>query len=75
MDEIVAALRIFQIQTLEALLALSELEEAALEIERHVATEERRVGISNRLYEIPIEREIILGRIADLEPPMIILAD
>jgi hypothetical protein len=77
MNEIHDALQKLQILTLEALLVLCDLEEANLtrEIESPVAPAGRREAAINRRYEVPIEREIILGRLADLDPPLGVLRD
>ena len=72
MNEIENALRTFQIQTLEALLALTDLEETGLirEVLAPETSEDCRLAALNRKYEIPIEREIILQNLADLDPPL-----
>ena len=77
MKELRGALRRLQIQNLEALLALADLEETALnvEIQSPHTSEERRIAAKNRLYEIPIEKEIVLTRLADLNPPLRVAAE
>ena len=77
MKELQGALRRLQIQNLETLLALADLEETALtvEIQSPHTSEERRIAAKNRLYEIPIEKEIVLTRLADLNPPLRVAAE
>jgi hypothetical protein len=76
-NEIKDALQKFQIQNLEALLALADLEEAGLarELLSYDTPAERRIAALNRQYEIPIEREIILQHLADFGPPLRVSLD
>ena len=69
------ALRQFQIQTLEALLALADLEEAGLTHEILSASTSANRRLMNRSYEVPIEREIILENLADFNPPLRVRRD
>lgn len=77
MSEIEDALQRFQIQTLEALLALADLEEAGLahELLSAETSVDRRLAALNRSYEVPVEREIILENLADLDPPLRVQLD
>ena len=77
MNEIEDALQRFQIQTLEALLALADLEEAGLthELLSWETSVDRRLAALNRKYEVPIEREIILENLADFDPPLRVKLD
>ena len=77
MNEIEDALQRFQIQTLEALLALADLEEVGLtnEILSWETSGDRRLAALNRKNEIPIEREIILENLADFNPPLRVKLD
>jgi hypothetical protein len=71
------ALRQFQIQTLEALLALADLEEAGLthEILSAYTSTDRRLTAMNRSHEVPLEREIILYHLAQMNPPLRVRRD
>jgi hypothetical protein len=77
MNEIQDALQTFQIQILEALLALCDLEEMSLTrgIESPNTSVARREAAINRRYEVPMERELILERLANFDPPLRVLLD
>jgi hypothetical protein len=76
-DDLRDALNRFQTHTLEALLALADLEEAGLdrEILLPETGPDRRIAALNREIEIEIEREIVLQHLADIEPPLRISLD
>ena len=76
-DDLRDALNRFQTHTLEALLALADLEEAGLnrEILLPETGPDRRIAALNREIEIEIEREIVLQHLADMDPPLRVRSD
>jgi hypothetical protein len=76
-DELIKALKDFQIEALESLLRLYDLEESGLRnsMQSPDSTDTQRIFAIERCEQISIEKEIILQRLADLGPPLRIAPD